>query len=204
MQNDFIDPTHGSLAVPGAEKVIDKINELTKSDMFDMVVATQDWHPENHISFASRHNVPPFSVVGAKDEMVWPDHCVQGTWGAELHSQLDDCGIDMIIRKGMNIDVDSYSALFDNDVLEYTPLVNYLNSLNMKEIVTHDIYVCGIATDVCVLNTIEDLLKCYSEDFNIHLIADASAATSKENQVRIIEELKSTTVKLFNVSEVLK
>lgn len=208
-QNDFINSNGGTLVVPDAEQIIPKINELTQSKFFDTVIATQDWHPKNHVSFADRWNVSPFSLItlpNTDEEMVWPIHCVQGTWGADFPWQLDQRGIDMIIRKGTNIDVDSYSALFDNEILDYTPLVNYLNSY--EEIIKtterkYDIYVCGVATDVCVLNTVQDLQRCYSEQFNIHLIQDACAAVSEEGKASAIYEMLKNPIIMTEVNEVL-
>ena len=128
MQYDFL--PGGALAVNEGDQLIDRINKL--QDKFDLVVATQDWHPANHKSFASQHDGKvPFDVIelnGTK-QVLWPDHCVQGTKGAELHKDLKQNKISAIIRKGMNPNVDSYSAFFDVNKKNPTILSDFFISL---------------------------------------------------------------------------
>lgn len=144
VQNDFC--PGGALAVPGGDEVIAPINDLIAD--FDHVILTQDWHPDGHASFASQHEGRnPFDVIdlpyGA--QTLWPDHCVQGTFGAEFHAGLRWTGAELIIRKGFRPAIDSYSAFFENDRVTPTGLVGYLRE---REITT--ITLAGLAFDYCV------------------------------------------------------
>jgi nicotinamidase/pyrazinamidase len=115
VQNDFC--PGGKLSVENGELIIPQINRLANCGQFDLIIATQDWHPENHISFATTHNSLPFEIiqVGYGDQMLWPDHCVQGSQGAKFHPLLDEKNVHFIIRKGFRRSIDSYSAFFEND-----------------------------------------------------------------------------------------
>jgi len=173
VQNDFM--PGGSLPVPDGDKIIPIINGMM--DMFDVVVATQDWHPEKHISFASSHeNKKPFDKWSHKEkiETLWPDHCVQGTHGAELHPDLNTNKIDAIIRKGTSKDVDSYSAFYDNNKEKPTGLSGFLDSYNWST----KVYVCGLAGDICVYDTMVDGL---GDLFEMILIEDATKPIDKHN-----------------------
>lgn len=144
VQNDFC--PGGALAVPNGDAIIAGIN--AQMDVFDSVVLTQDWHPAGHSSFASSHSgKAPYDVIempyGA--QVLWPDHCRQGTSGAAFHSELITDRADVIVRKGYNPDVDSYSAFFENDRKTPTGLEGYLNSRK-----TSDITIVGLALDFCV------------------------------------------------------
>jgi nicotinamidase/pyrazinamidase len=156
IQNDFI--PGGSLAVDEGNLIIDGINQT--ADMFKksgaIVVMTQDWHPKNHKSFASSHpGKSPgdefTSDNGAIGPVLWPDHCVQGTKGAEFHKDLQVNLADKIIRKGMNPYVDSYSGFQDNDKKTETGLREYLISQKIKRI-----FICGLALDYCCYYTATD------------------------------------------------
>jgi nicotinamidase/pyrazinamidase len=125
VQNDFI--PGGSLAVPGGEEIIKIINELQSE--FSLVVATQDWHPANHKSFASNHSGKRvFEKVDLHglEQLLWPDHCIQGSKGAEFHKELDMRKVEAIFRKGMDAEIDSYSGFFDNGYRKSTGLAGYL------------------------------------------------------------------------------
>ncbi len=144
VQNDFC--PGGALAVPEGDQIVEGINALM--DDFDTVVLTQDWHPEGHSSFASSHDgKAPFEVVDMPygPQVLWPDHCVQGSAGAELHSDLDVTRANVIIRKGTNPAIDSYSAFFENDQTTPTGLDGYLKALGVTEVT-----MVGLATDFCV------------------------------------------------------
>jgi nicotinamidase/pyrazinamidase len=164
VQNDFC--PGGSLAVDGGDGVIPVINSLFPK--FPRAVATQDWHPRGHVSFASSH-------AGKKDldtadaggirQVLWPDHCVQGTRGSELNQMLDDRGIGLILRKGMRKDMDSYSAFFENDRKTETGLRQYLKGLKVNEV-----FICGLATDYCVFFSAMDARGL---GFKVTLVADA-------------------------------
>jgi nicotinamidase/pyrazinamidase len=152
VQNDFC--PGGSLPVERGDEVVEVINRI--SPTFTRVVATQDWHPRGHLSFASNHpGCRPLETVDVNGiaQVLWPDHCVQGTAGAELHPLLDTRGIGLVLRKGMTVGLDSYSAFFENDRTSPTGLAGYLRGLGVEEL-----FVCGLATDYCVLATAMDAL----------------------------------------------
>lgn len=164
VQNDFL--PGGALAVPGGDEVIPVINELTKH--FDIVVASQDWHPENHKSFASNHpgkKPGDIIILNGLEQILWVDHCVQDTFGAKLSEALDRSRIVKVFPKGTNPDVDSYSAFFDNGHIYSTGLDSFLKDNNVS-----DVYVAGLATDYCVKYTALDSCKL---GFKTHLIEKA-------------------------------
>lgn len=144
MQNDFM--PGGALAVPGGDTIVETVNRLARQ--FSNVVLTQDWHCPGHTSFASSH--PGREVYGTFDafygpQVLWPDHCVMGTQGADFHPKLDIPHAGLILRKGYHKDVDSYSAFLEADRRTRTGLDGWLASRGITEIV-----VCGLATDFCV------------------------------------------------------
>lgn len=153
MQNDFM--PGGALAVPEGDLIIDRINEL--QNKFELIVATQDWHPANHKSFASQHEGKnPFDVIelNGLQQTLWPDHCIQGTPGANLHQDLNTNRIEAIFRKGTNPEIDSYSGFFDNGRKKNTGLHGYLQDRKVDAV-----YVCGLAADYCVYYTAMDALS---------------------------------------------
>ena len=153
VQNDFL--YGGALAVPDGDSVIEVINRIMPR--FDLVVATQDWHPGNHGSFASANaGKNPFETgfLGEVEQVFWPDHCVQGTFGAQLSHRLNQNPIEAIFRKGTNPLIDSYSAFFDNARKKATGLEAYLKGLKVNEL-----YVVGLAGDYCVGFTALDALE---------------------------------------------
>ena len=144
VQNDFC--PGGALAVLEGDEIVQPINEAM--DNFDLVVLTQDWHPQEHKSFASSdENKKPFDTVEMfyGDQVLWSDHCIQGSLGANFHPDLKDQKADVIIRKGSNPAVDSYSAFFENDQVMPTGLHGYL-----KDCEVTDLTLVGLATDFCV------------------------------------------------------
>ncbi len=144
VQNDFC--PGGALAVPDGDAIIAGIN--ARMGEFDCVVLTQDWHPAGHSSFASSHpGKEPYDVIEMPygPQVLWPDHCMQGTQGAAFHPALLTDPADMIVRKGYNPDVDSYSAFFENDHTTPTGLGGYLKSRDIS-----DITIVGLALDFCV------------------------------------------------------
>jgi nicotinamidase/pyrazinamidase len=150
VQNDFC--PGGALAVPGGDEVVPVINDL--AGRFVKVVLTQDWHPRGHVSFASSHEgkEPQDTVqLDYGEQILWPDHCVPGTRGAELHEDLDTREAQAIIRKGYDPGIDSYSAFFENDRRTPTGLRGYLETRSVQGIV-----VVGLAADVCVQYTALD------------------------------------------------
>lgn len=150
IQNDFC--AGGGLAVPGGDEVVPLINRLASA--FAHVALTQDWHPRDHLSFASAHEGrQPFETVRMPYGMqtLWPDHCVQGTPGAGFHRDLDVPHAEFIIRKGFRREIDSYSAFFENDRRTRTGLAGYLHERGIKRV-----FIAGLALDFCVRWSAED------------------------------------------------
>ncbi len=154
VQHDFLEG--GALAVPQSNEIVPKITQYMET--YDFIVATMDWHPEHHISFASRHGKKIGDTIIVEHDVpqiVWPDHCVQETYGAELHREIAQHGhtIDYYLKKGANSDIDSYSAFFDT-YRNKTELDDVLRSHKIQEL-----HVCGLATDYCVYFTVIDALE---------------------------------------------
>ena len=172
IQNDFLQG--GSLAVQGGNEIIPIINSI--QEKFDLVVATQDWHPKGHKSFASQHsNKSVYDKIDLNgiEQVLWPDHCVQGTVGAEISSELNQNKIEAIFRKGMNTTIDSYSGFYDNGKLKCTGLGDFLKGRGVKEI-----FVCGLAADYCVYFTAKDALEL---GFTSTIIENATKAIDVSN-----------------------
>ena len=167
VQNAFIE--HGTLPVPNGKEVIPVINCIAKA--FQNIVITQDWHVEGHSSFASTHaNKKPFDVIELAygEQVLWPDHCIQGTNDAALCADLILPSAQLIIRKGCHKDIDSYSAFIEADRTTTTGLAAYLRA---REINT--VYIAGLATDFCVAWTAMDAI---SLGFDASVVEDASRA----------------------------
>lgn len=167
VQNDFL--PGGSLAVPNSFAIIPVINSV--SPTFEYVIATQDWHPINHQSFAIQHpNNQPFDTIDIKGQaqILWPVHCVQNSNGATISTLLELKSIGAIIRKGMDIHIDSYSGFYDNAKQKTTGLNGYLKELSITEV-----YICGLAADYCVYFTAMDAL---TAGYITFIILDATAA----------------------------
>jgi nicotinamidase/pyrazinamidase len=163
IQNDFM--PGGALPVPDGHAVVPIANELAAR--FDLVVATQDWHPADHGSFASnREGHEPGEVVKLEglEQILWPDHCVQGTDGARFVPQLDTDSIDHVFQKGTDPTIDSYSGFFDNGRRKATGLASFLRERDIDTV-----YVLGVATDYCVKWT---ALDAAAEGFITHVVAD--------------------------------
>lgn len=166
VQNDFC--PGGSLAVPEADGIVPTVNRL--QSMFGKVILTQDWHPEGHKSFASAHEGKnPLETVEMPygTQVLWPDHCVQGSEGARFHPDLEIDRASLILRKGMNAEVDSYSAFFENDRTSSTGLSGYLRALGVKRV-----FLCGIVAEFCVGYS---GLDGRSEGFEVMLVPEAIA-----------------------------
>ena len=163
IQNDFC--PGGALAVSNCDATIAVANDLIKQ--FKLVVATQDWHPRDHKSFASQNegvSIGDSFELNGIPQVAWPDHCIEGTSGAEFHSSLNSSGIEKVFQKGTNPEIDSYSGFFDNDHRNATGLGDFLQSRNVEEV-----YVLGLATDYCVMFTALDAVKL---GFKTHLVVD--------------------------------
>ncbi len=172
VQNDFM--PGGALAVPEGDEILPLINEL--QDKFDLVIATQDWHPEEHASFASSHkNAKEFEVIklDGLDQVLWPEHCIQNSHGAEFHTDLKTASIEAIFRKGTNKRIDSYSGFYDNAHLRSTGLAGYLREKKVK-----NLFFVGLAAEYCVYFSVIDSLD---ESFNSVLIEDGTRALNKDD-----------------------
>jgi nicotinamidase/pyrazinamidase len=167
LQNDFC--SGGALAVPQAEEIIPLVNQL--QSLFQHVIATQDWHPNKHLSFASQHadkKIGELIHLNNQPQVLWPDHCVQGTYGAQFHPQLNQQQIERVFQKGIDPSIDSYSGFYDNGHLRTTGLADYLHEIGVDTV-----YVLGLATDYCVKYTVLDAL---STGFKTYVIVDACRA----------------------------
>lgn len=172
IQNDFL--PGGRLAVPQGNTIIHGINTI--QPYFDIVIATQDWHPENHKSFAKNHSAKKeFATIDLKGipQILWPEHCVQGSYGAQLADALHIRAVSAIIRKGMNPEIDSYSGFYDNGKQNATGLLGLLKELQVKEV-----YVCGLAADYCVYYTAKDAVQ---NGFNTFFIEDITKAIDQNS-----------------------
>jgi nicotinamidase/pyrazinamidase len=153
VQNDFC--PRGALAVPEGDGVIDPINSITA--FFRHIVLTQDWHPLGHVSFASSWpGRTPYEIVESEgvEQTLWPDHCIAGSHGASFHPDLECERAELIIRKGTQKGLDSYSALFENDRRTPTGLLGWLTNIRIETV-----FIAGLATDYCVLYSGMDLLR---------------------------------------------
>jgi nicotinamidase/pyrazinamidase len=194
VQNDFM--PGGPLAVPEGKLIVPVINRVL--GYFDLVVATQDWHPKNHKSFASDHlNKKPFDkiILNGIQQTLWPDHCVQGTRGAELHKDIQSDKIAAIFRKGMDTEADSYSGFYDNNHQITTGLSGYLKEKGVSEI-----HFCGLAADICVYYSILDAVL---EGFSATLIEDASRPLYPEKFDDIKCEIAKQGILIITSSELL-
>ncbi len=193
LQNDFI--PGGSLAVPGGDEIVPIINELQHK--FELVIATQDWHPLDHSSFAENHSgKKEFETIkwNEMDQILWPVHCVQNSKGAEFNPELNSEKIEAIFRKGTNKEIDSYSGFFDNAHLKSTGLSGYL-----KEKGVNQLYFCGLAAEYCVYFSIIDALK---EGFEAVLIEDATRAISQDDFENAKKTILHAGGKIIATSEV--
>ncbi|RLD16252.1 MAG: bifunctional nicotinamidase/pyrazinamidase [Caldiserica bacterium] len=196
VQNDFC--PGGALPVPEGDKIVPVINGISKK--FFKVIATQDWHPENHISFAKTHNKNVGEVVeidGVK-QILWPVHCVEGSSGANFHKDLDLSNVDLILRKGRNPLIDSYSAFFENDKKTETGLHYYLKGLGIN-----DVYICGLALDYCVYYTAMDSVKL---GFNTYVILDATKGVDvpEGNIEKATSHMEKEGIRLIKSSDLRK
>ena len=187
IQNDFL--PGGALAVPNGDEIIPVVNRL--QSLFPLVVATQDWHPANHGSFAANHpGQKPFEQIDLNGliQTLWPVHCVQGTIGAELAPGLNRERISRIFQKGTDPGEDSYSGFFDNGHRHATGMVEWLKGRGVDEV-----YVCGLATDYCVKFTALDAV---AAGFKTHLVADASRGVNlrPDDVKNAIAEMKQAGV----------
>ncbi len=176
VQNDFC--PGGALAVPRGDEVVPIINRLAAR--FRHVVLTQDWHPAGHFSFASTHpDKKPFETITAPygPQVLWPDHCVQGTPGAAFHPALQVLHAALVVRKGMDRAIDSYSAFYENDRTTPTGLVGYLRERGFSRI-----FLAGLAFDFCVRYSAEDARR---EGFEVFVVEDACRGIDIEGSIAL-------------------
>jgi len=194
VQNDFL--PGGALAVPGGDQVIPVINRLMHS--FPLVVATQDYHPAGHQSFASSHpGKQPGDVIRwqGSHQVLWPDHCVQGTAGAAFAESLHSDHFDRVFRKGLDPQVDSYSGFFDNFHQNPSGLADYLHDQNVTRC-----FIAGLATDYCVKFTALDAIPC---GLDVSLIQDACRAVNlnPDDESAAIEEMRRAGVQIVTSNQ---
>lgn len=195
LQYDFL--PGGALAVADGDAVIPPINAL--SSRFSHVILTQDWHPPGHASFASSHpGRSPYDVVDLHygPQILWPDHCVQGSRGAEITRALDTAGAQLVLRKGHHRGVDSYSAFVEADGMTRTGLAGYLRERGLTRL-----FVAGLATDFCVSWTALDAIEA---GFEAVVVEDACRAINTQGSLdRAISDMTSRGIRLATAGDVL-
>lgn len=190
IQTDFL--PGGALAVPSGDEVIPVANRLMPE--YELVVATQDWHPAGHRSFASQHDghaVGEVISLGGVDQILWPDHCVQGSRGAKFANELNTAGLNHVVQKGTDPLIDSYSGFFDNDHKKATGLGDYLRQ---QGVTTVD--VMGLATDYCVKFTALDAVDL---GFDVSLLVEGvrGVELTPGDCEKAIDEMRSRGVQIL-------
>ncbi len=187
----------GSLPVAGGDEIVEPVNAILRRDLFGLYVATQDWHPREHVSFASQHpgrDPMDVTLLHGHDQVLWPDHCVQGTPGAELHPGIDWNPISAVIRKGSDPRVDSYSGFRNNWNAEgarpRTGLAGYLRERGIE-----DVWLCGLARDVCVKWTAEDAV---AAGFRTHLLWDLTRSVDPAKDGELRRDLEGLGVRVLD------
>ena len=196
VQNDFL--PGGALAVAEGDQIVPVINAL--QEHFNLILATQDWHPADHGSFAANHpgkRVGEFIDLNGVEQILWPVHCVQGSEGAEFHADLHKDNWAAVFQKGTQQNVDSYSGFFDNNRQGDTGLSAFLKGKDVDEI-----YVCGLATDYCVKFTVLDGL---TEGFTTYLIADATKAVNlhADDYDRALNEMELNGAHIITSNDII-
>lgn len=189
VQNDFVDG--GALAVPGGSELVPIINRLQTAPFYDLIVATQDWHPASHASFAANHpGRKPFAVIDLHGlpQTLWPVHCVQDTPGADFAPGLDRARWDRVFQKGTDAEIDSYSGFFDNGHRRATGLGDYLRERGVQEV-----HVVGLATDYCVKFT---ALDACGLGLRVRLLTDACRGVEIQpgDTARALDEMRAAGV----------
>lgn len=198
VQNDFM--PGGALAVEGGAALLPNLRRLQERGRYGHVVFTKDWHPPGHVSFASSHGRRPFiNILLGKNrrQKLWPDHCVQGTVGAELHPLVifPELETYQVLTKGHRPNSDSYSAFFENERERKTPLHATLQKLGVKEV-----HVCGLATDVCVMHTATDALDL---GYATTIVSDASAGVNPETTGKLLDQFVASGGKVDTTQKIL-
>lgn len=197
VQNDFL--PDGALGIAHADEILPEINFLLTLP-FDVRVATQDWHPPGHCSFASTWEKTPGEemLFGTYRQTLWPDHCIQGSHGAAFSSELNTASFDLIIHKGVDVDVDSYSTFFDNQKIRSTGLETHL-----RERGVHDLFFSGLATEYCVFYSVVDAIEL---GFRPYVVIDACRGVelAEGNIERALQEMKRRGARIITIQEVSK
>ncbi|MGV1904537.1 bifunctional nicotinamidase/pyrazinamidase [Agrobacterium cavarae] len=199
IQNGFC--PGGNLPVADGDKIVPIANALIENGGYDLIVASQDWHPANHGSFASQHpGKQPFEMgeLSGKPQVMWPDHCVQETPDADFHPDLNTQAFDHVQQKGENPAVDSYSAFRDNDQSATTGLADYLNRQGVTVL-----DICGLATDYCVSFSALDACDMLP-DVKVRFIEDASRGIDPEGIKAAIAAMRAKGIAVVNSSDILK
>ena len=189
VQNDFC--PGGALEVKDGEKIIEPINSA--QDKFETIILTQDWHPKDHSSFASNNSAEVYSKIEMDygSQILWPDHCIQGSRGANFHKNLNINNSNLILRKGCNPKIDSYSAFFENDKNTTTGLEGYLKKKEIKRL-----YLCGLAFDYCVFYSALDGVNL---GFEVFVFQDLTKAIKLNNSEKIAKKtMIEKGIKLIN------
>lgn len=196
IQNDFL--PGGALGVAGGDEIVSIINRL--QDKFDLIVATQDWHPKNHDSFASKHNLKPGDVVflDGFEQILWPDHCIENSKGSEFAPGFKTEMLAATYHKGTDPHIDSYSAFFDNEKKRGTGLDKYLLEHEIKEV-----YLAGLTTEYCIRYSVFDA---QSLGFDVSVIVDAIRPVELHpgDEEAAIEEMRKSGAHLVTSDEILK
>lgn len=196
IQNDFC--PGGALAVPNGDRIIPVVNRLI--DRFDTVIQTQDWHPAGHHSFASSHdgkNPYDTTELAYGTQVLWPDHCVQGSKGAEFHPDLNSLKSQVVIRKGFRKGIDSYSTFYENDQKTSTGLTGYLKDRGITELCA-----VGLATDFCVKWSVLDGIR---EGFKMYIVEDAVAGIDLDGSLDAAwREMKAAGTGILKSDQLLK
>lgn len=198
IQNGFC--PGGNLPVPEGDQVVPVANQLIDSGQYDLIVASQDWHPPGHGSFASSHpGKKPFEIgmLSGKPQMMWPDHCVQNSKDAEFHPDLHMAAVDFIQQKGQNPAVDSYSAFRDNDQAALTGLAAYLRNKGVTEL-----DLCGLAIDYCVKFSALDAVEMLP-GVTVRFIEDASRGIDPAGVKSAIDEMRARGVTIASSKDAL-
>lgn len=194
MQNDFC--PGGALAVPEGDRIIPVINTLQRR--FDLIVATQDWHPKDHLSFAKTHGrkIHDQIMLDGILQTLWPEHCIEGTSGAEFVKGLNMDKVSKVIQKGIDKTIDSYSGFFDNGHKRSTGLADYLKKENVK-----DVYITGLATDYCVKHTVIDSIRL---GFNTFIVPEACRGVNlrPDDSEKALEEMRKAGARIVRPDEI--
>jgi nicotinamidase/pyrazinamidase len=197
IQNDFL--PEGALGVPHADEILPVINFLL-SLPFDFRIATQDWHPLNHCSFAStwQKDAGEEILLGTYRQVLWPDHCLQGTFGAAFSKDLDTSLFDLVVHKGTDVTVDSYSTFFDNQKMKGTGLEDFLRKNQVC-----DLFFAGLTTEYCVFYSVVDALEL---GFCPYVVIDACRGVelAAGNVEQAIQEMKQRNAQFVISKEVVK